>query len=382
MAELGRLPAPVPGDGCGAPRWRQAAYVKESHPVSHPRRQQGEVFELTVEPIGEETRWQERTASCGRRRALRSRFDEASGPPDERALRAQVVRTKRRWLVKRGTGPRRWPGIGHIKWPVWCSPCRSGGNYAARSPDPGAARVLIVSCYVSPHVGGVEVIVGQLASSLTELGHEVTVVTSACGPGPQYDSVEGYKVVRVRAWNGLEDRSAVPFPVWSPTAVWTLYKLMREADVVHVHDVLYVSSFLAAVLAKLWRRPVFVTQHVAVVNHRRALVGLAQRSVYWSVGRLLWRWAVTITVYNPIVESFLVGHGVPAEKVKLAYNGVDTKEFCPAGTGRTTVVRERYGLPIGTPLVLFVGRLVPKKGFERVSRGPRTRVRGRTGGTR
>ena len=177
MAELGRLPAPVPGDGCGAPRWRQAAYVKESHPVSHPRRQQGEVFELTVEPIGEETRWQERTASCGRRRALRSRFDEASGPPDERALprtscedQEAVACLERHWTAEMA-GDRAHKVAGLVlAVPVW----RQLRGPLARPRRP---RVLIVSCYVSPHVGGVEVIVGQLASSLTELGHEVTVVT-------------------------------------------------------------------------------------------------------------------------------------------------------------------------------------------------------------
>ena len=42
--------------------------------------------------------------------------------------------------------------------------------------------VLIVAAYADPHVGGVEVVVGQQASTLAALGHAVTVVTSRCGP--------------------------------------------------------------------------------------------------------------------------------------------------------------------------------------------------------
>ena len=86
--------------------------------------------------------------------------------------------------------------------------------------------VLIVSAYAHPHIGGVEVVAGQQARTLAALGHDVTVVTSRCGEGgARYERVDGYTVIRIAAWNGLEDRGGVPFPVWSPSArapaAWT-----------------------------------------------------------------------------------------------------------------------------------------------------------------
>jgi D-inositol-3-phosphate glycosyltransferase len=228
-------------------------------------------------------------------------------------------------------------------------------------------RVLIVSAYAAPHVGGVEVIVGQLARTLAALGHGVTVATSRCGQGTAgREQVDGYTVIRIPAWNGLEHRSGVPFPVWSPSAIWRLARLIRNADVVHVNDVYHGSSVLAAILAKLHRRPLFITQHVGIVEHDKEIVKFAQKLVYSSVGRLLWRWATTITVYNPIVEGFLREHGVPAGKIKLNYNGIDTEEFRPGDPEEVRVTRERYGLALGVPVVLFVGRLVPKKGFQKL----------------
>jgi D-inositol-3-phosphate glycosyltransferase len=229
-----------------------------------------------------------------------------------------------------------------------------------------AARVLIVSAYADPHLGGVEVVVGQQARTLAALGHEVTVVTSRCGAaGARREEVDGYTVVRIPAWNGLEERKGIPFPIWSPSALWRLAGLIHRAEVVHVHDAHYGSSVLAATLARR-RRPLFITQHVGMVEHDTALVRLVQRLVYSCVGRSVWRWAENVTVYNPIVEGFLRGHGVPADNIRLTYNGIDTREFHPGDVTAARRTRARYGISPDAPVVLFVGRLVPKKGFDKL----------------
>jgi glycosyltransferase involved in cell wall biosynthesis len=143
-----------------------------------------------------------------------------------------------------------------------------------------------------------------------------------------------------------------------------LARLIRGADVVHVHDVLYLPSLLGIVVARLRRVPLFLTQHVAAVAHDRGAVMAVQRLVCRTAGRLSWRWATQITAYNPIVEAFLIGHGVPAAKIRLGYNGIDTSQFLPGDERTRRETRDRYGLPADLPLVLFVGRLVPKKGFD------------------
>ena len=143
-----------------------------------------------------------------------------------------------------------------------------------------------------------------------------------------------------------------------------------------MHDVYYSSSVLAASLAKWRRRPLFITQAVGIVEHDKAVVKFVQKVVYSSAGRLLWRWATTITAYNPLVAGFLSQHGVPAEKVRLTYNGVDTRHFCPGDPVAVRTIRRRYGLPPEIPVILFVGRLVPKKGFLKLleARGPEYEV--------
>ena len=228
-------------------------------------------------------------------------------------------------------------------------------------------RVLIVSAYAEPHLGGVEVVVGQQARTLAAAGRAVTVISSRCdADAARQERLDGFAILRVPAWNKLESLKGVPLPIWSPSAIWKLARLTRNTDIVHVHDVYHWSSMYAAGLAKLMRRPLFLTQHVAIVDHDNAVVKFVQKVLYSSAARLVWRWATTITVYNPIVEEFIAGHGVPRDKITLSYNGVDTAAFRPGDPAATAATRRKYGLRPDVPVVLFVGRLVPKKGVDKL----------------
>ena len=225
-------------------------------------------------------------------------------------------------------------------------------------------KVLIVATFIPSHVGGLEVIVAQQAKSLADMGHTVTVFTSLHDKRlPRDEHLDGYRVIRTPAWNAIEHRTGVPYPVWGVRSLAPLRRLVRQADVVHVHDVYYQPSLLAAVVARWAGRPLFVTQHVAIVEHDSSVVMGVQRLVYATFGAQLWRWAQGIVAYNVIVERFLADRGVARNKVHLTYNGIDVERFCGGDASVRASVRAAYGLPQNKPLVLFVGRLVPKKGY-------------------
>jgi len=238
-------------------------------------------------------------------------------------------------------------------------------------------RTLIVSAYAEPHVGGVEVVVAQQARTLVALGHHVTLVTSQCGAGAtKFEHVDGFDIVRFPAWNKLEELRGVALPIWSPAAIWPLARLVKDADIVHVHDVYHPASMLAAMHAKRLGRPLFITQHVAIVDHDKAIVKLVQKLIYASAARFLWKWAVTITVYNPIVENFIAGHRVGRGKIRLTYNGIDTTRFRPGDPDSARATKISYGLDPDRPVILFAGRLVPKKGVTKLvgAAGPEYQV--------
>jgi glycosyltransferase involved in cell wall biosynthesis len=229
-------------------------------------------------------------------------------------------------------------------------------------------RILLVCHYYPPHVGGIETVVQAEAERLVARGHEVTVLTSGTpgtvreGAGAQEGG--GVRVVRVASWDVLEQRFGAPFPIFSPRLLVEAARLSRWANVVHVHDCFYLSSWSAAFWAVLRRRPLVLSQHVAVVEHPSAVIGAVQRLVYGTIGRMLIRRARSVFVINELVGAFVAGLGAEQGKIEILSNGVDAELFRPAADeAERARLRAGYGLPAERPLVLFVGRMVPKKGF-------------------
>ncbi|WP_116206548.1 glycosyltransferase family 4 protein [Amycolatopsis circi] len=219
-------------------------------------------------------------------------------------------------------------------------------------------RILLVSHYYPPHVGGIENVAAQQARTLAARGADVTVLTSAGPPVADH----GVRVVRVPTFNGVESRTGVPFPVFGPRLFRAVREWVRWADVVHLHDTLYQSSWAAGLRATRTGTPLFLTQHVAVVEHPSTVVRAVQHAVYRSIGRRLFRASREVFVVNDSVAVFV--RGFRGSNAELLPNGVDTARYRPASAGEPGLLRERWGLPADRVLVLFVGRPVPKKGYD------------------
>lgn len=226
-------------------------------------------------------------------------------------------------------------------------------------------KILLVVHYFFPHVGGMEAVVEKQAKSLVDLGNEVTILT--CSPQkdlPLSEQRDGYSIKRLPAVNSLEKRFGIPFPLISPLRAFSILREVTAHDIVHIHDVFYISSHLAALACLVKRKPFFLTQHVAIVDHPSMLIRLMQHAVYKTFGKLIFKKAKNIICYNQTVRNFLRTQGVPNQKIFTQYNGIDTNYFQPASPQQKRALRRQYALPTDKPIALFVGRLVPKKGFD------------------
>jgi glycosyltransferase involved in cell wall biosynthesis len=224
--------------------------------------------------------------------------------------------------------------------------------------------ILIVTHHYPPQVSGIGNVAYQHAKYLASVGHQVMVVTSTAPHGSgEEPELPGVRVERVSAWSPLE-RMGVPFPLFSPRLVPVLYRAVRSADVVHVHDVFYISSLVAAFWAYLFHRVVVLLQHVDMIEHPRWVVRFAQRMVYATAGRFIFFVSTYILTLNDRVRSFVRRYGVPEHKLIDIVNGVNMELFHPGTSTEAAATRKKYGLRTDVPLVLFVGRFVPKKGFD------------------
>lgn len=228
-------------------------------------------------------------------------------------------------------------------------------------------RVAIVTHYFLPHIGGIEEVARAQATSLAQRGHLVTVLTCSHREGmPRHERSDDYTVRRAKTLNVFERWLGVPFPIVSPMFLLTMVREARRAEILHIHDVFYTTSHIGFLAALLCRKPFYLTQHVALVEHPSHLVMAVQRTVYRLVGRAMLRKARAIIVYNANVRDFVTGIGAKPSRVFMNHNGIDTDWFSPIAPEKKKDLRVQYGLAAERPIVLFVGRLVPKKGYDLV----------------
>lgn len=238
------------------------------------------------------------------------------------------------------------------------------------------ARVTLVTHYFPQHRGGVELVAGEIAGRLAAAGRlEITWHASATDPAPA--ERPGLRCVPAPACNVVERRVGLPYPLWSPRALARLVREVRESDVVHLHDFLYLPNLVAWGAARLSRKPVVVTQHVGPIPFRNPALRLLLATANRLLGKLvLGSAARTFFVSQAVLDYFrgFVRFRVPPQSLP---NGVDTSVFAFADEARREELRAALRVQRGTPLLLFVGRFVEKKGLpllrEICARLPRAR---------
>lgn len=223
-------------------------------------------------------------------------------------------------------------------------------------------RIGMVTHYMPPHIGGIEICADQLFRSYKEAGHEVRWVASRMPP--QAPSQENGRT-RVSCWNWLEHGLGVPWPVWGPASLPTLAQLINWADVLHIHDCLYMGSLITATLAKKARKPLVLSQHIGKVYYPAAVLNAVQSLAYRTIGRAVIRLASHVVFCTPPVEQFIreVLKEQPNSASRIP-NGIDTGRFRPSTLEERSLARQSLGIQNTHKVVLFVGRLLEKKGID------------------
>ncbi|MFG2602412.1 glycosyltransferase [Streptomyces sp. NPDC048514] len=231
-----------------------------------------------------------------------------------------------------------------------------------------ARRVAMVSEHASPlaalggpDAGGQNVYVAQVARQLAGKGHRVTVYTrrDSAGLPDRMTLIDGVHVVHVPAG----PPAPVPKDELLPHMAEFGSFLARQwaadpPDVVHAH---YWMSGLAALAgARGPGIPVVQTYH-ALGTVKRRYQGAADTSpaerlaIEEAIGHECTR--IIATCSDEVAE--LKAMGLPEDRIDVVPCGVDPDGFAPAAAVRPPGARRR---------LLAVGRLVPRKGFDRAIR--------------
>ena len=208
--------------------------------------------------------------------------------------------------------------------------------------------------------GGTEKDLFQTAEGLRDLGHEVHLFCSEYGVAPPRDVIAH----RVRV-----------IPLGRTLRLWSFACFGQSAidkagcDVVvgfgrtWRQDALRCGGgthrgFLRQMgIAGGWRRRVWQTVSI----YHRSLLAIEKRQYDPKNFRVI------IAVSEEVKRDILANYAVPAERIVVLYNGVDTERFHPARRREfRDQVRNRWKIPFDAPLILFVGSGFRRKGLDRL----------------
>lgn len=223
-------------------------------------------------------------------------------------------------------------------------------------------RILILTISYAPNVGGVETHLADWVRWLRgrpDLDVDVLtyqpITTDATGPAFEQDGC--VRIFRVR-WFGrtlfhrLESRPALQFLYLAPRLLLAaVVHLLRHGrpDVLHAHGL--AAIWVAGWLKRLWKIPVLGALHTVYIFPPETQTGKRIGRVLHSADRVL------SCAEAGVIQSR--AYGLSEKQVGGFTYWVDQTVFIPHPCDKA---RRELGLPLATPLCLFVGRLIEVKG--------------------
>lgn len=225
-------------------------------------------------------------------------------------------------------------------------------------------KILLVTHYFEGHGGGVELVAGIMARKLLEGGaFHITWAASATDAPPE--NIRGLNVLKMRAFNTLEKKISVPYPIWSPVSIKRLFKETAKAEVVHIHDYIYFGNMLTYVFSKILKKPVIITQHIGLVKYKNFLLNMVLGTLNRTAGYYMLKHAERSVFISETVRSYFTN--IKGRKglsgTEFIPNGVDCVEFYPLKEKERDEARNTKNFQKEENIFLFVGRFVEKKGL-------------------
>jgi glycosyltransferase involved in cell wall biosynthesis len=233
-----------------------------------------------------------------------------------------------------------------------------------------AMRILKVAQTYFPYVaeGGRPAKVRALSRKLAERGHSVTVLSANLGMSEW--SHAGYQAQKTTMGLQATDDGvvAIYLPTLARYRVLTINpRVIRfcrvhlsQFDVIHFYG-LY--DLLGPVISHFSRRKgiPYVIEPMGMYLPIDRSIAL---KIIWhrTVGGAFWRRAAQIIVTSELEQRELVEAGVPRAKIAIRYNGIDSDPRMITRVKHR--FRFRWDIPETEPLIVFLSRLIPRKGAD------------------
>jgi glycosyltransferase involved in cell wall biosynthesis len=232
---------------------------------------------------------------------------------------------------------------------------------------PAHLRVLMVTQSYYPFLerGGSAATVHALAQGLAQRGHSVTVLTSDLGISTQpmlvpavAKTTEGWRYDQDSVETiYLSSRGSYRALTWNPGIFAFCANRLSSFDIVHIYGTY---DLLGPVVARACRRAGVPYVFEPMGMFRPIVRNVVLKSVYRQLfGEFVANGAAQLVATSLQEQRELIEEGIAAEKITIRRNGIDLPT--PSTTG---ALRLQWKIPQDAFLVLFLGRIVPKKSPE------------------
>lgn len=222
-------------------------------------------------------------------------------------------------------------------------------------------KIIMATHFFPSHHGGIENVADQLYRGLTTNGHDVVWIAADSTPPP--NPVGRSHAVAFRISNFVENKTGLPLPFPTIAGLKQIRNAIAGADVVVLHDCLYLSNVVAFLLARKRKLPIVIIQHIGSIEYENPIPRLVMKVGNSIFTRPMLSRAEQVVFISEKTRDYFTDLRFKSPP-ELVFNGVDTDLYRTVEVGeKRLALRKKYGLPIETPVILFVGRFVESKGL-------------------
>ncbi len=214
-----------------------------------------------------------------------------------------------------------------------------------------------------PHVGGAEICIHNVSRKLAEFGHSATIVTSSPPPANPPDlpyQIEYIWEKTCGLFRHLPDFAAA---ACLRQSIARLQK-KHQFDLWQITNGYPLGTAAVSFLKKHGIPSVLRSCGEDIQSYPSIGYGVRLDKNIDKIIRGAYPLFDAFVALTPSVSDEYVKLNIPANKIRIIPNGVDTAKFQRIDPEKRAMIRQRHGVSEKDCLILTVGRYHPKKGFD------------------
>jgi len=214
-------------------------------------------------------------------------------------------------------------------------------------------RVLMLTERYYPIWGGAENQLRQLTPHLIELGCEIEIITRQWRADmPPHEYIDGASVLRV----GHPGKNFFKTFLFTVSLIWHLLCNTKKKDIIHSHGAVAMGAIGRIIsILRGAKNVVKIASAGRILKYKNKIFGMMMLSFF--------KQSDAINGMTEEIQKELENIGTPTKTIFSITNAVNGKRFQPYTQKQRMTWKIQKSLDPSTPVILFMGRLVPEKGL-------------------